>query len=35
MLREPGGESLVSRYQVGFPQMPYMDLRIEPQGDGG
>ena len=36
MLREPGSESLVSRYQVGFPQMPYMDLRIEPgKGMGG
>jgi PAS domain S-box-containing protein len=36
MLREPGSESLVSRYQVGFPQMPYMNLRIEPgKGMGG
>ena len=36
MLREPDGESLVSRYQVGFPQMPYMNLRVEPgKGMGG
>jgi PAS domain S-box-containing protein len=36
MLREPGAESLVSRYQAGFPQMPYMDLRVEPgKGMGG
>jgi two-component sensor histidine kinase len=36
MLREPGGESLVSRYQVGFPRMPYVDLRVEPgKGIGG
>ena len=36
MLREPDSELLVSRYQVGFPQMPYMDLRIEPgKGMGG
>jgi PAS domain S-box-containing protein len=36
MLREPDGESLVSRYQVGFPRMPYVDLRVEPgKGIGG
>jgi PAS domain S-box-containing protein len=36
MLREPDGESLVSRYQVGFPRMPYLDLRVEPgKGMGG
>jgi two-component sensor histidine kinase/DNA-binding NarL/FixJ family response regulator len=36
MLREPGAEALVSRYQAGFPQMPYVELRIEPgKGMGG
>jgi PAS domain S-box-containing protein len=36
MLRAPGDEALVSRYQVGFAQMPYVDLRIEPgKGMGG
>jgi GAF domain-containing protein len=36
MLREPGGEALVSRCQVGFPGMPYVDLGIElGKGMGG
>jgi PAS domain S-box-containing protein len=36
MLREPGGEALISRYQAGFPQVPYVDLRIESgKGMGG
>jgi two-component sensor histidine kinase len=36
MLREPDGEALVSRYQMGFPQMPYADLHVEPRkGMGG
>jgi PAS domain S-box-containing protein len=36
MLRESGGEALVSRYQAGFPQMPYAGVRIEPgKGMGG
>ena len=35
MQREPGGEALVSRYQEGFPQMPYTGLRIEPGKEMG
>jgi PAS domain S-box-containing protein len=36
MLRESGGEALVSRYQAGFPQMPYTGVRVEPgKGMGG
>jgi PAS domain S-box-containing protein len=35
-LREPGADTIVSRYQVGYPHMPYEGLRIEPgKGIGG
>jgi PAS domain S-box-containing protein len=35
-LREPGLDVIVSRYQVGYPHMPYEELRIEPgKGIGG
>lgn len=36
MLRDPASEAAVIRYQVGYPEMPYEGLRIEPgKGLGG
>jgi PAS domain S-box-containing protein len=35
-LREPGADAIISRYQVGYPEMPYEGLRIElGKGIGG